>query len=65
MFKEFLDHVITKDIGHQLNSVGEQLSEDLILLVAVGCLELLLNESRTVLVTTELNNVIVDVLYRD
>ncbi len=64
MFEEFLDHVIAKDIGHQLDSVGEDLSEDLILLVAVGCLKLLLNESRTVLVTTELNYVIVNVLYR-
>lgn len=65
MFEEFLDHIVAKDIGHQLDGVGEKLSEDLVLLIAVGCLELLLNEPRTVLVTTEFNNIIVNVLCRN
>jgi hypothetical protein len=35
----------------------------LVLLVAVGCLELLLDEARAMLIAAEFNYVIVDVLY--
>ena len=45
MLEEFLDYVITKDVGHQLDRVRIELPEDLLFLVAVGCLELLLDES--------------------
>lgn len=45
MLEEFLDHVIAKDICHQLDSIGVKLAEDLVFLVTVGSLELLLNEA--------------------
>lgn len=62
MFKQLLNNIVPEDIGHQLQGVGLNFSEDLLLLVTVGGLKLLLDEARPVLVTTELNHVVVDVL---
>lgn len=62
MLKELLNHVVAKDIGHQLPCVGVDLAEQLSFVVTVGCFELLLNESRTMLITTELDNVVVYIL---
>ena len=45
-----------------MNSVGLDLPEDLVLFVAVCCLKLLLNEARSVLITTEFDNMIINVL---
>lgn len=62
MFEEFLDDVVAKHIFHQLDRVWLDLPEYLFLLVAVRCYQLFLYESRTVLVTTELNDVVVNIL---
>jgi hypothetical protein len=62
MFKKLLDNIVAKHICHQLQAVGLNFTEHLLLLVAIRCLQLLLNEPRTMLITTELNNVIVNVL---
>lgn len=65
MLEELLDHIIAEDICHQLNGIGLDLPKDLILFVAVCRLELLLNEAGSVLITAELDNVIVNVLRKD
>lgn len=62
MLKEFLDHVIAENIGHQLQRVGADFAKDLIFFVAVGRLEFLLNESRAMLITAKFDNMIVNVL---
>lgn len=65
VLKELLNHVITEYIFHQYGGVGLDFSENLVLLIAVGRLKLLLDESRPMLVTAELDNVAVDVLQTD
>ncbi len=45
VLEELLDNVIAKNVSHELNCVWMELPEDLVFLVAVGGLELLLNES--------------------
>lgn len=62
MFKELLYHVIAKHIGHQLQGVRLDFPEDLFFLVAVRRLQLLLNETRAMLIATKFNNMVVDVL---
>jgi len=62
MLEELLNYVVAKDISHQLNGVWIELSEDLVLLIAIGSLELLLNETRAMLIATKFDNVIVDFL---
>lgn len=62
MFEEFLDDIIAEDIFHQGDRIGFNLSEHLFFLVAVRRLELLLDKTRAVLITAELNNVTIDIL---
>lgn len=62
MFEELLNHVIAEHIRHQLYGVRMYLPEDLIFLVAISRLEFLLNESGAVLVATEFNNMVINVL---
>lgn len=62
VFEELLDDIIPKYISHQLARVRVELAKDLILLIAVGGLQLLLDESRSMLVTAELDDVIVNIL---
>lgn len=45
MLKELLDHIVAKDVGHQLHCIGKNFPESLIFLITVGRLKLLLNES--------------------
>ena len=63
MLEELLNHVVAKDIRHQLYRVGLNLSEHLVFFVAIGRLQLLLYEARTVLITAELDDMVIDVLY--
>lgn len=44
MLKELLYHIVPKDVAHQLKRVRQYFAEDLVLLVAVGRLQLLLDE---------------------
>lgn len=62
MFKELLDDVIAKYICHQLHRVGLDLLEHSLLFITVGGFEFLLNEPRSVLITTEFDYMVVDVL---
>ncbi len=62
VLEELLNHVVSEHVLHELDGVGFDLPEDLILLVAVGRLQLLLNESRSILITTELDHMVVQVL---
>lgn len=61
VIEELLHHIVSEDILHQLHRIRLDLSEDLVLLVAIRSLQLLLNESRTVLVAAELDYVVVDI----
>lgn len=63
MLKELLDHIVAKDVRHELHSIGKDLPESLIFLITVGRLELLLNEPGAVLITTKFDDVPVDVLF--
>lgn len=40
MLKELLDHIVPKDVRHELHSIGKNLPESLIFLITVGRLEL-------------------------
>ena len=62
MFEEFLYHVVPKHILHQLQGIFLKFAEDLVLLFAVGRLELVLDETGAVLISTELDNVAIDLV---
>ena len=62
VFEELLDHIIAEHIRHQLYGVWVYLAKDLVLLVAVSGLEFLLNEPGAMLVATEFDNMVINVL---
>ena len=62
MFEEFLNHIIAKNIRHQLYRVRVYLPEDLILLITVSGLQFLLNKPGAMLVATKLNDMVVNIL---
>lgn len=62
MFQELLDNIIAEDVFHELGSIGLDLSEYLVLHVAIGGGEFLLDESRALLISAELNDMAVNVL---
>lgn len=64
MLEELLDHVIAKDIGHELKGVRQKLSEELVLFVTVRSFKLLLNKPRSMLVAAEFDDMIVYILCR-
>ena len=59
MLKELLGDVVTKNIGHELERIRQDFLKDLFLVVAVCSLELLLDESRAMLIATEFNKMVV------
>jgi len=62
ILEQFLDYVIPENILDELESVSRNdLIEDNLLLIAGGRLELLLNETRAVLISTELDDVSKDI----
>ena len=63
MFKHLLNDIIAENIGHQLQGIRLDLAEELFLLVAICSLKFLLDEARSMLITAELDNVVVDILY--
>jgi hypothetical protein len=63
MFEEFLNDIVAENILHQLYRVGQNLFEQLLLLVAVSCLQFLLDETRAMLIPTKFNDVTVDILH--
>jgi hypothetical protein len=62
MFVQFLGDVVTEDVLGQLQEVGQNLAEHTVLFIAVGRLDFLLQESRTVLITAKFYNVAIYVL---
>lgn len=62
VLEKLLDNIISKNISHQLKRVLTNFAENNLFLVAVGGFELLLDETRTMLVTTEFDDMVVDVL---
>ena len=62
VLKEFLYHIITENIRHQLHRVSHQLSIDLVLFIAVGCLKLSLDETSSILIAAEFYDMMIDVL---
>jgi hypothetical protein len=62
MFKELLNDIVSEYISHELNSIWLNLSEKTFFLVAVGRLQLLLDEARSMLVTTKFYYMVEDVL---
>ena len=62
MFKELLDHIISKDIGHQLSGIWVKFSKHLVFLIAVGRLKFLLDETRAMLVSAKFHNMLINVL---
>lgn len=45
MFKKLLDDIVTKDVGHQLQSVGVNFTENLLPFITVGGFQFLLDET--------------------
>ena len=62
MLKELLDHIVPKNISHELQSRGQYLLEDQLLLSILSSLKFLLDEPRPMLITTKLHNVAHNVL---
>lgn len=62
MLEELLDDVVPEDISHQLDGIGGKLSKDLILFIAIRRLEFLLDEAGPMLITTEFDNMTIDIL---
>lgn len=64
MFEQLLNDIVSKHVRHQLKAVRLDLTEHLFLFIAVGCFQFLLDETRSVLVTAEFNDMVVDVLQK-
>lgn len=62
MLEELLDDVVPEDISHQLDGIGGKLSKDLIFFIAIRRLEFLLDEAGPMLITTEFDNMTIDIL---
>ena len=62
MLEELLDDIVSENVFHQLQSVGKQFVEDLLLFFAVGSLELALDKPRSVSMSAEFDNVVVGFL---
>lgn len=62
MLEELLNHVVAKDVMHQLQSRTVQFMKDTLLVVTVGILQLGLDETRPVLIAGEFHDVPMDIL---
>lgn len=62
MFKELLNDIVSENISHKLDGVWLYFPEETLFLVAVGCLQLLLYETRPMLISAKLYHVVEDVL---
>lgn len=62
ILKDLLYHVIGKWVLHQRQCVGKDFAKNTSLLVAISIFKLRLYESRAVLVSTEFDDVLMDVL---
>jgi hypothetical protein len=62
MLEKLLDDIIAKDVCHKLQGIEFDFSKNLLLFVTIGRFELLLDKARAMLITTKLDDMIVDVL---
>ena len=62
MFEKLLYDVIAKNIGHKLYTVWSNFSKYNVLLVGICSLQFLLDKPRSMLITAELDNMIIYVL---
>lgn len=60
-FEEFLDDVITEDVGHEAVSGGYDLRKDELFFGDRSSFQLLLDETRAVLVLRELDDVVLNI----
>ena len=59
MLEKLLDDVVAEDVHHDLKGTWKNFPKDLLFIVTIRCLESFLNHSRTVLIATEFDNVVV------
>lgn len=62
VLEKLLNNIVAKDIRHKLKAVGLDFAEDLVLLVAICGFQHVLDEPRTMLITTEFHNMVIDIL---
>ena len=62
VFEKFLDYVIAKNVGHQLQTIGMYFIKNGLFLVAVCRFKLLLDKPRAMLISAEFNHVGVNIL---
>lgn len=62
VFEKLLDNIVAEDVRHQLQGVGLNFTENLFFLITVGGFQFLLNETGSVLISTEFNYMVVNVL---
>jgi hypothetical protein len=63
MLKELLNHIVPKDILHELHDIRKQFFEDHGLFVAVCRLEFLLDKARTELIATKFHGIPINILW--
>jgi hypothetical protein len=61
-FEQFLHNIVAIDVFHKLNSIWHELAKNALFLVTGRCVELALDELGAILIATELNKVVVDIL---
>ena len=61
VIEELLDNVVSENVSHQWDGIGLNLTEDSLLFIRVGGLQFRLDESRAVLITGELGDVVENV----
>jgi hypothetical protein len=59
VLEKLLDDIVAKDVRHELKCVGLNLTENLILLIAIGGFQFLLDETGSMLISTKLYHVII------
>jgi hypothetical protein len=62
MLEQFLNNIVPENISHQLKGIWLDFAEQLFFLVTVCRFKFLLNKSRSVLVATEFDDMLVDIL---
>lgn len=62
MLEELLDHVVAEYILGELQGVGEDLVEEIILFVTIGAHHSVLDEARSILVATKFHDMAVYML---
>lgn len=62
VFEKLLDNIVAEDVCHQLQGVGLDFTENLLFLITVGGFQFLLNETGSVLISTEFDYMVINIL---